>query len=312
MNEQFHIREMAKKDVDRFIEILTQSFVKGFEIRGFNEKTIRKVTRFLPLIKWMQKITGNITIKFYVGEINNTVVATGALNKSGKIWYVGNVMTAPEHRRRGYAERLMTKACEDARKYGGDYITLDVGKSNIAALNLYKKLGFQEFAETILLYKDAGAGQEELPIPQGYTLTKTYMFDSKVLEMTHACREPETAKVYGETTFPPFYIRLLLRVFKPFKIEQFAIMKNGEWTGIYSLNFKSEKEAAEASIQLLKSHRGKGIEEALLTRALKRTYELGAPRVITDFNRKNRELEKACRKLRFIESFVMRKMYKKL
>ena len=248
LNELLHIREMSKKDVDRFIEILKQSFVKEFEIRGFNEESIRKQTRYLPLVKFMQKITRNINYKFYVGEVNNVIVSTVSMDKSGSIWYVGGVMTAPKHRRKGYAKKLLTKACEDARKYGGNHIVLHVRKENLPAKRLYKKLGFQEFEETIHFYKDTTPRQEELPIPKGYTLKKTDVFDRKVLKIIHQCREPETARIYGEPTFPPFYIRLLFKMFKPIKIERFFIMKDVEQVGVYTLVFTSEKEAADASI----------------------------------------------------------------
>lgn len=50
----------------------------------------------------------------------------------------------PSYRRQGYGQLLMDSAIEHARKVGVERIELEVFATNIAAVNLYKKLGFHQ------------------------------------------------------------------------------------------------------------------------------------------------------------------------
>jgi ribosomal-protein-alanine N-acetyltransferase len=52
------------------------------------------------------------------------------------------IATHPEMRRRGVADRLMQHLVDEARKHRCRYITLEVRKSNEAAIALYRRHGF--------------------------------------------------------------------------------------------------------------------------------------------------------------------------
>lgn len=53
--------------------------------------------------------------------------------------YVTNVAVLPDFRRQGIAEMLIEKQLENDM----DFISLEVRKSNLPAISLYKKLGFE-------------------------------------------------------------------------------------------------------------------------------------------------------------------------
>lgn len=53
-----------------------------------------------------------------------------------------NIAVAPEQRRRGIAEALLTAAEEDARRRALAFITLEVRAGNEAAIRLYEKHGY--------------------------------------------------------------------------------------------------------------------------------------------------------------------------
>jgi len=55
-----------------------------------------------------------------------------------------NVGTAPEARRRGVARALMDQAVEVGRRKGARRSTLEVRRSNAAAIALYRSLGYRE------------------------------------------------------------------------------------------------------------------------------------------------------------------------
>ena len=75
----------------------------------------------------------------------------GPNNLSGKIAYIMNLYTLPDHRRQGIAGRLMQEVLEWIKKHGLTSVTLhatDMGK------NLYEQLGFTSSNEMHLRLKN--------------------------------------------------------------------------------------------------------------------------------------------------------------
>ena len=63
--------------------------------------------------------------------------------KMGGGLYIVNLNVAKPYRNRGLAQKLLRTACARyAASHAGSFVTLDVTKTNTAAMNLYKKLGF--------------------------------------------------------------------------------------------------------------------------------------------------------------------------
>ena len=63
--------------------------------------------------------------------------------KLGGGLYIVNLNVAQRYRRQGIGQKLMRTACAAyADVHAGCFVTLDVTKTNTAAMNLYKKLGF--------------------------------------------------------------------------------------------------------------------------------------------------------------------------
>ena len=58
--------------------------------------------------------------------------------------YMDNVAVSPEHRREGIGERLISALIEAAKEKGGEFLSLEVRPSNLGAVALYEKLGFQQ------------------------------------------------------------------------------------------------------------------------------------------------------------------------
>lgn len=61
----------------------------------------------------------------------------------------------PNHQRRGYGERLVARACEQARARGGSRLVLTVNRNNRNAISAYLKYGFEVSATQV---KDIGGG----------------------------------------------------------------------------------------------------------------------------------------------------------
>jgi ribosomal-protein-alanine N-acetyltransferase len=68
--------------------------------------------------------------------------------------HILNVATAPEHRRRGYGRTLMQEAEARGKAKGAVLSTLEVRKSNEAALALYRSLGYRQVGMRPRYYVD--------------------------------------------------------------------------------------------------------------------------------------------------------------
>lgn len=71
-----------------------------------------------------------------VGNVSMTPV------DGGRQWLISNVAVMAEHRRQGIARRLMDAALEHIDQQGGEFVSLDVQRQNLAARRLYESLGF--------------------------------------------------------------------------------------------------------------------------------------------------------------------------
>jgi ribosomal protein S18 acetylase RimI-like enzyme len=220
-------------------------------------------------------------------------------------------MVAPEHRRRGYGRKVLTHALEVARSQGAERAILHVLEDNYPAKGLYESEGFVRF-ERVVHFKHEPPEGEELALPSGYELRRIGPFDRRASRVIHVAREPSSAEVYGVPETPPWYLQALARI-QPGVRERYAVVHEGEWVGIYSFNAQfREKGAASAGISLVREHRGVGLEEALLSLALRRAREVGCPRLLTKADERNTPLLSACKALGFTQLYVMEGMYRGL
>lgn len=58
--------------------------------------------------------------------------------------YLDNIAVFPEYRRRGAATSLLSALEAEARRRGGEFLSLEVRPSNTGAVRLYTRLGFRE------------------------------------------------------------------------------------------------------------------------------------------------------------------------
>jgi [ribosomal protein S18]-alanine N-acetyltransferase len=70
--------------------------------------------------------------------------------------HVLNVATAPEHRNRGVARRVLEAALDTGRRKHCTFATLEVRRSNAAALGLYRDFGFRPVGIRPNYYVDEG------------------------------------------------------------------------------------------------------------------------------------------------------------
>jgi ribosomal-protein-alanine N-acetyltransferase len=84
-----------------------------------------------------ERIIGYIMCRIEVGLSN--LGLTGIVKKG----HVVSIAVVPEHRRKGVGKALMTAAIEGMRNYNAKQCYLEVRVTNSAAIELYKRLGFE-------------------------------------------------------------------------------------------------------------------------------------------------------------------------
>ena len=108
-------------------------------------------------------------------SIFRVALENGAVVGYGGIWmcideaHVTTLATHPDHRRKGVGRRLMVDLLQESKKLGMACSTLEVRKSNEAAIKLYEKLGYQSVSVRKGYYPD---NKEDAVIMWMYELDK--------------------------------------------------------------------------------------------------------------------------------------------
>lgn len=79
-----------------------------------------------------------------VMEQDNLIRAYGVMSVAAGEAHIFNVCVAPEKRRKGYGRMMMERLVEIAKSRGAKSMFLEVRPSNLSALMLYEKMGFNE------------------------------------------------------------------------------------------------------------------------------------------------------------------------
>ncbi len=95
----------------------------------------------------------NYTV-FFVSLAENRISGYCGMQEIAGEGYITNVAVLPEMRGGGIATALLKALLDYAKEKGLEFVTLEVRKSNIPAINLYKKLDFRQVGERPNFYRD--------------------------------------------------------------------------------------------------------------------------------------------------------------
>jgi ribosomal protein S18 acetylase RimI-like enzyme len=79
---------------------------------------------------------------FLVGEIGNALVATAMAGYEGHRGWINYLAVVPEHRRKGFARRMMEEAERLLRAAGCPKINLQIRAANAGAVEFYREIGY--------------------------------------------------------------------------------------------------------------------------------------------------------------------------
>lgn len=118
------VRPLVPSDLDAVIAVEDLSFVQPWSRSLFAEELAEPTRRYLAAIS---------------GE---TFCGYGGIMLAGEDAHLLTLAVAPEARQQGVASQLMMELIALARSAGARHLTLEVRESNDAALELYRKFGF--------------------------------------------------------------------------------------------------------------------------------------------------------------------------
>lgn len=93
-------------------------------------------------------------------EEDNQIIGYAVMSVAVGEAHILNLTVQPESRRRGIGKKLMQQFIQLARQHDADVLMLEVRPSNIAAISLYAKLGFNEISARKDYYP-AARGRED-------------------------------------------------------------------------------------------------------------------------------------------------------
>lgn len=120
------IRNMTAEDIHAVVEIEKECFSLPWSEKSFAESIAREDTIFLVCEENTETIMGYIGMYLSFDEASIT-----------------NVAVASQFRKKGCGEQLVIAAKEAAKVAGAESIFLEVRVSNVPAISLYKKQGFE-------------------------------------------------------------------------------------------------------------------------------------------------------------------------
>ena len=136
--ETVTIEKMKTTDVDDVIRIEESAYGQHhWSKESFLNEVKNELAHYYSLITSDGKLAGYAGSWHILEEAHITTIAI-----------------APEYRRRKFAEALLKRVIDDCYEEKIKYITLEVRKSNIPAINLYSKYGFTSFGTRKGYYQD--------------------------------------------------------------------------------------------------------------------------------------------------------------
>ncbi len=91
--------------------------------------------------------------RFFVAFLDGKIAGyIGSHNVLGEV-YITNVAVFPEFRRKGVGRALIEFLVNEMKAENANFVTLEVRKSNMSAVSLYEKCGFEKVGERKNFYE---------------------------------------------------------------------------------------------------------------------------------------------------------------
>jgi len=134
---ELHIRRANIADVNAIVEVEEACFSMPWSYQSF----------------WGE-LDHNSHAHYLVAELNGKIIGYAGVWIIFEEGHVTNIAIHPDYRGRKYGERLVGQLIDLTRACGATSMTLEVRVSNVVALGLYKKMGFEARGRRKAYYDD--------------------------------------------------------------------------------------------------------------------------------------------------------------
>jgi GNAT superfamily N-acetyltransferase len=170
---EIEIRLLRPADAPRVADLLAVAFTEEFEGAG---SELQGLHRQLRAGGWAQRepwrslasLIG-VEFAFFVAEHRGLVVGCAGIIGQ-QLPVVNSVAVRPEFRRLGIAAALVREVESFAAERGHDRVTLDVLAHNTPALELYRRLGYEEYHRYRTYARPCSEDPAAPALPDGYRL----------------------------------------------------------------------------------------------------------------------------------------------
>ena len=132
----FEIVPMTEQHIERAAALERECFSAPWSENSLREELSNEQSHFLCAMS-DGSFAGYVGVQEIAGEA-----------------YITNVAVFPEYRRRGAGKELLTACLNEAAAHGAVKMLLEVRKTNVAAISLYKSFGFSPLCERKKYYAD--------------------------------------------------------------------------------------------------------------------------------------------------------------
>lgn len=150
MQQNFRLRKFNTNDLERITYINRTCLPENYSDYFFVDLHRRFPETFI-VAEENGEVVGYIMCRIETGLSSS--IFRGLIKKG----HIVSVAVMQEYRRKGIGEALVAKAMENMRLYKAKHCFLEVRVANTAAVDLYKKLGF-EVSRTVRGYYADGEG----------------------------------------------------------------------------------------------------------------------------------------------------------
>ena len=136
---------------------MTPLFIRPMEARDLD--TLAALERLCFSTPWSRasferELSENACARYIVGEAGGRVVAYGGVWLIIDEGHITNIAVHPDFRRMGFGEQITAALMRLCVSFSCDWMTLEVRRSNTAAIALYEKLGFKGVGYRKKYYED--------------------------------------------------------------------------------------------------------------------------------------------------------------
>ncbi|MBL7063831.1 MAG: GNAT family N-acetyltransferase [Anaerolineae bacterium] len=132
MKGNLHIRRLGLEDYDELLALWQRAGLHSLKPRGRDSRA--GLAR--QLASGVQTILGL--------EVDGQLVGIVVVNHNSRKGWINRLAVDPDHRRRGYGDRLIVAAEEVLREQGIHVIATLIESDNPASLALFRKVGYLE------------------------------------------------------------------------------------------------------------------------------------------------------------------------